>query len=156
MNAGTHRKDAGALPDGNAFPAELHWAAHPLLDEPPAKSALLIAIILGVSVVASVSFGGIGYGLLSMALLAVALSRYFVPTRYALDGAGAQVSHLGARRQISWAQVRSIGMDAQGVFLSPFSRPHRLAPFRGCFLRFGNNRDEIIRFVRTHVPAGAP
>ena len=139
------------------FPPQerLYWAVHPLLDEPRAKSGLLIAILLALSAGVSISFESVGYGLLTLGLLTASLSRYFLPTRYALDARGVVISHLSVRRQIPWGRFRRVCVYPEGVFLSPFSRPNRLEPFRGCFLRFGKHRDEVIHGVQTHIDCGA-
>ena len=130
---------------------ELRWIAHPLRDDPPTRSALLLALLLGVSIVVSFSFQNGWLGFLSLGLLVASLSRYFFPTRYVLDGAGVGIFHLASRRQIPWGQIRRYTTDANGIFLSPFERPHRLETFRGNFLRFSGNREEVIRFVCTQV-----
>ena len=136
--------------------AEIRWTAHPLRDEPRAKSALLLAIVLGLSAAVSLSFGSGGYGFLTFGLLTASLSRYFLPTRYRLDTTGACISHLGVRRRAPWSQVRRVSVCPDGIFLSPFDRPNRLDAFRGHFLRCCENRDEVIRFVQTHLPHRAP
>ena len=135
---------------------ELRWTVHPLVDEPRAKSGLLLVIILGLSAVVSISFGGGGYGFLTFGLLTASLSRYLLPTRYKLSATGVRISHLGVRRQVPWAQVRRFSVCNDGIFLSPFDRPNRLETFRGHFIRFGENREDVIRFVQTQLPHGSP
>lgn len=142
---------AGSRP---AKPAvdELCWTVHPLMDESAGKTTLLVAAILAVSATAAVSFQSVAYGFLSFALLVVSMSRYFAPTRYTIGPEGAQVSHIGRRRRMAWGKVRRARVLRDGVFLSPFSRPSRLESFRGCFLAYGDREEEVVRFVRTHVP----
>ena len=135
---------------------ELRWTVHPLVDEPRAKSGLLLVIILGLSAVVSISFGGGGYGLLAFGLLTASLSRYFLPTRYRLSVTGVRISHLGMQRQVPWEQVRRFSTHPDGIFLSPFDRPNRLDAFRGHFIRFGKNREDVIRFVQTQLPHASP
>jgi len=125
-----------------------------LRDEPVGKTASLVAVILAVSATAAISFQNLGYGLLSAVLLGAAMLRYFVPTRLSLGPDGAQVVHLGRRRKMAWSEVRAVRVLSDGVFLSPFARPSRLESFRGCFLACGANREEVIAFVRTHLPEG--
>jgi hypothetical protein len=136
--------------------SELRWSVHPLLQEPPGKSALLLAIVLGLSAGVAFSFNSGSYGFLCFALITTSLSRYFFPTRYALNSTGVQTSHLGVRRRVPWEQIRRCRIDPDGVFFSPFNRSSRLDPFRGCFLRFGNNRNEVIEFVRPYIPHRSP
>jgi hypothetical protein len=129
------------------------WKVHPLADEPWLKSAALVLLVCAVSAAAGLSFEGWLYGAVSLAALAASLSRYLLPTHYALDESQLRIRHLGRQQQRPWQQCRRADVHDDGVFLSPFARPHRLDPFRGCFLRFGRNRDAVLRFVREHVPA---
>jgi hypothetical protein len=130
---------------------ELRWTVHPLLEEPAAKSVLLIAIILGITAGVTISFESGPFGFLSFAFLSGSLSRYFLPTRYALDEAGVCIVHAGVRRRIPWQRVRRVNVSRDGILLSPTERPSRTDSFRGCFLRFRGNGDEVTHFVRVHV-----
>lgn len=131
--------------------SELHWTVHPLRHEPPAKTALLILIILGAPVPVALAFETPAFGFLAAVLLTASMSRYFAPTRYALLEEHVLIAHLGARRTTPWDRIRRRTVLPDGVFLSPFARPHRLDPFRGCFLRFRDNRDEVIAYVEARL-----
>jgi hypothetical protein len=50
-----------------------------------------------------------------------------------------------------WSQYRSCYPDKNGVLLSPFVRPSRLENFRGTYIRFWNNREEVVSFVKTMI-----
>ena len=130
---------------------ELRWTVHPLLEESASRSVLLIAIILGISAGVTISFESGVYGFLSFAFMTGSLSRYFLPTRYALDEAGVCIVHAGVRRRIPWRRVRRVNVSRDGILLSPTEGPSRLDSFRGCHLRFRGNGDEVTRFVRAHV-----
>ncbi|MDP6778292.1 MAG: hypothetical protein QGI83_16170 [Candidatus Latescibacteria bacterium] len=116
------------------------------------RSVLLSATIVGLSAVVWLSFGGWSYGLLSFCLLTGALLRFYVPTRYRLDDDGVEVSFLGVERVTPWSRIRRIRSDRRGAFLSPFDRPSRLDAYRGVYLRFSGNRDEVMRFVCHRLP----
>ena len=135
---------------------ELHWTVHPLRHERPEKTALLVVIILGVPVLAALAFETPAFGFLAAVLLTASMSRYFAPTRYALLQEHILIAHLGARRTTPWGRVRRRTVLPDGVFLSPFDRPHRLDPFRGCFLRFRDNRDEVIAYVEARLANASP
>ena len=126
------------------------WTSHPLREEPLAKSVLLVLIILGVAFIVGVSFQSITFALLSLALLTAAMSRYFFSTRYVLEAHGFTISHIGTRRQYLWTNFRRAARHPDGVFLSPFAKPHRLDTFRGQFLR-SKNPTEIYRVVQKHI-----
>ena len=128
----------------------LRWRSHPLVDDSP-RSVLLVAIVGVVCVGVGVAFDGIGYALLSAGFLAVSLARYFVPTHYTLDAGGATMRFLGQTRTVRWENVRRADVHRDGVHLSPFARPSRLDSFRGTFLRFCGNADEVVSFVEHKV-----
>jgi len=133
-------------PEGPAG-ERLCWRSFPLADDYP-RSLLLVAAVVAICVVAAVVFGGAGYGLIALALLALSLGRYFVPTDYELDAEGATIRLLGQARRVAWPEVRRVSVGRQGVFLSPFARPSRLDSFRGALLRFAGNADEVVSFVQ--------
>ena len=132
-------------------PTEIRWIVHPFVQESKCKSILLILIVLGFGVLVSISFEGNIYGFLTVILLVISLSRYFFPTRFALDPIGITVSHLASRRQMAWSRLKRSVVTPDGIFLSPFSAPHRLDSFRGFYLRFSGNREEVVAFVQHHV-----
>jgi hypothetical protein len=128
----------------------LSWRSHPIRDDFP-QSLLLVAAVVAGCVAAGVAFRGVGYGLLAAALLAGSLGRYYLPTSYELDEAGVTVRFLGRVRQVRWGEVKRARVQRGGVFLSPFERPSRLDPFRGTFLRFAGNADEVVSFVESRL-----
>ena len=125
------------------------WTSHPLREEPLAKSVLLVLIILGVAFIVGISFQSITFAALSLALLTAAMSRYFFSTRYAIDARGFTIAHIGTRKY-SWTNFRRVVRHSDGVFLSPFAKPHRLDTFRGQFLR-SKNPAEIYHVVQQHI-----
>ena len=139
----------------NSRSETLYWTVHPFLQESRFKSTLLIAIILVLSVTIAFSFKGAGWGFLTLAVLTAAMSRYFLPTRYTLNDRGVTISHLGSRRHLPWAGFHRAVPQPDGVFLSPFNNPHRLDTFRGCFIRFKDNQNEVLSVVQNHIPPKA-
>ncbi len=140
-------RDEEALADHIVAGETLRWRSFPLVDDFP-RSLVLVAAVVAICVVVAMAFGGAGYGLLSLALLGVSLARYFVPTNFELDEEGATVRLLGQVRRVPWSQVRRVSVDRTGVHLSPFARPSRLDSFRGTYLRFAGNADEVVSFVK--------
>jgi hypothetical protein len=113
-------------------------------------------VVVAVSAGAALSFEGLEYGLLSLAVLLVSLSSYFFPTHYQLGEAGVQVRHLGRSRLWPWAQFCRIDRCPEGIFLSPFARPSRLDSFRGCLLRAPRDPEAVRHFAQRHVGSAAP
>ena len=133
-------------PSAGIIPA-LSWRSWPLVDEAP-RSCFLVGVTLGVCVLVGVAFGGIRYGLLAAGMLAVALGRYFLPTRFELNESGVTARFCGQTRHMNWSNVGRIVVQEAGVFVSPFVKPSRLDSFRGVFVRFVDNADEVVTFVR--------
>jgi len=138
---------------GNA-PVMLKWRSYPLVDDFP-KSLALVGLLAGVCVLVGFAFGGAGYGLLAAVLLGASLARYLLPTRFVLDAGGVTIRLLGHDRHVAWSQIKRISVQRAGVFLSPFERSSRLDSFRGTFLRFAGNADEVRSFVESKVPLAA-
>ena len=134
------------------MPQKLAWRSHPVVDDFP-RSLFLVAVAAAVCVGVGLSFGGAGYGLLAAALLFGSLARYFLPASYELDAVGVTVRFLGRTRRVHWSEVRRVAVFRQGVHLSPFERPSALDPFRGTFLRFAGNADEVVIFVERQMAA---
>jgi hypothetical protein len=130
-----------------APPRTLRWRSWPLTENLP-RSILRVALFLGLCALVGVGFGGWEYALLAMVLVGLSLLRFFLPTTYVLDEQAATARVLGPARKLPWSQVRRVGVGPAGVFLSPFERPSRLDSFRGMFLRFAHNADEVTSFVR--------
>ncbi len=131
----------------------LRWESHPLRREKPAKSILLVALIVASSAAAAFGFEHWFYGIFSLGALTASLSRYFFPTYYVLDGEGVSSEHLGFKQRRSWAEFRRVDEHRDGIFLRPSARLGRLDSFRGVFLRFDKNREDVARFIRCHVPS---
>ena len=127
------------------------WEIHPLRWEKRAKSVLLVAILIISSLAAAIGFEHWFYGIFSCFVLTFALSRYFFPTHYMLDNHGVEYQHLNFRRRRSWTEFRSVEVHRDGVFLRSLDRPSRLDSFRGLFLKFHQNREEVVYFVRCHA-----
>ena len=119
------------MPRGADRPGPLAWRSHPFVEGGPVRAALSLAAVGAASAAAAWSSGRSFYGVVALALLGSSLSRYFAPTRYRLDAEGAEISHLGRRRQIGWSAVGMARTLSYGIYLSPLSRPGRLDSFRG-------------------------
>ena len=56
-------------PAEGELPEELLWSTHPLLEDRPLKSIVLVAVVVALSGAVAVSFQSVGYGFLSFGLL---------------------------------------------------------------------------------------
>ena len=131
----------------------VRWRSHPIVGEYP-RSLLCPAIVLAICVGVYYSFESLGWALLSAGFFAVSLARYFLPTSYELNADGVRVSFFFTVKSIRWSSVRRVDGHRQGLHLSPFERPSLLDSFRGTFLRFRDNADEVVSFVESKVGTG--
>ena len=129
----------------------LEWTCHPLRSESRLRTASLCALLAVCSAASWVGLDGFGYGLLALLVLAASVSRYLLPTRYALDGSVLRRTHLLRTREWPWSTFRRIDRHRDGLFLSPFDRSSRLDSFRGVFLPLDQNGSAVTAFVRAQV-----
>src|SRR4029453_13454995 len=100
------------------------------------------ALAVGLALLAGAGAGGI-YGrdpvlaAISLAVLTLSLSSYYLPTHVRLDGAGIELTTpFGARRR-DWDALQTYVADARGITVSPYRRPSMLEAYRGMRLLYG-------------------
>jgi hypothetical protein len=113
-----------------------------------------VAIAAGAAA-AGVGFQNVLLGLLAGILLVAAVSDYLFPIRYTLGLDGIEARGLWHRRRMTWKQVRRVGQDDLGVKLSPLPRPSRLEAYRGIYLWFADNADDVMASIAHHTQAEA-
>ncbi len=116
-------------------------------------TAATVALVLLVLCVVYLAFGHVGWVAISAVFLFGSLAPFFLPTTYSLDDDGISVRGPFGTTRRAWSALRSHRVGAQGVLLSPFSRPSRLEGFRGIHLRFQDNRDEVMALVTSQTKA---
>lgn len=118
--------------------------------------AVAVALfVLAMSLAVDVLFGSVWWGALALLLLGVSVAPYYVGATYAVSEEGAAAAGLFGTHRRRWADVKGCFPDADGVLLSPFARPTRLAYTRGLYLRFADNRDEVLTRVEAFVEQAA-
>lgn len=73
---------------------------------------------------------------------------YWLPQRFKLDGNGASMRCGISVTSIEWSAVKRALPTEEGLHLSPLAKDGRLDSFRGVYLRFSNNREEVLEAVR--------
>lgn len=84
----------------------------------------------------------------SATFLIGSLYSYFVPFRYTFYEEEIVVTSLFYRKVKPWSTFHSFYIDRNGVLLSPFAKPSRLENFRGTYVRFGTNRENVLAFIK--------
>ena len=135
------------LPEKNK---QLVWRVHPLFDK-PLQSLVLVVLLLLILFLINLNFPEPGWTTLATIILLLSLGKYFIATTYEIDNTGITVKFMGIKRKFRWETYRRYESCPNGLFLSPFQSPHRLDNFRGLFLLYGRNRDEVIAFVQNRL-----
>jgi len=83
-------------------------------------------------------------------MILAATAEFWLGTVYKLDEEGASSRTGLSYGRILWKDVKRVVVTQVGIKLSPLDESTRLAPFRGVFLRFGDeDRVRIEQAVRT-------
>lgn len=135
---------------GAPDPVLLQWVSQ------PAKSRPRVAVVVGVFIVVLVFlsylltespvFAGV-----AAVILWGSLSQFYLRTTFEFTEKKVRVKYLVNKIEKEWSQYRSFYVDKNGVLLSPFVRPSRLENFRGLYVRFADNRDEVVAIVKTKI-----
>ncbi len=128
----------------------LSWRCHPATRRPLVTVAVsLFVIIVGLAVYYSTDSRA--FTVLALVVMLGSLAKFYFPTSYRLTEKTVTVKTTTTTITKPWSQYRSYYPDKNGVLLSPFPEPSRLENFRGLYLMFSGNRDEVIAFVRERV-----
>jgi hypothetical protein len=128
----------------------LEWSCHPVRRRPAVSVAVTVFIFI---VTISIYYATMSkwFAILAAVILLASLAKFYFPTAYRLSDRRIVVKTTTQTLSKEWSLYRSFYPDKNGVLLSPFVGPSRLENFRGLYLMFNNNRDEIIAFVRERI-----
>ena len=126
------------------------WRVHPLREN-WTRSILLLLLLFLLYLGIYWLFQSAFITLLSAIFVTSSLYRYFMPYRYELYENQLVVTAPLYRLTKPWDAFRSFYVDNNGVLLSPFAKPSRLENFRGVYVRFGENRSEVLDFIREKI-----
>jgi len=87
---------------------------------------------------------------LPIVALTSAMAEYLFPIHYRVTTRGAYVSCFLSRLFLAWPEVKRARHGADGVFLSPLTRPSRLDQFRGLRLAFAADNEEAVLATIRH------
>lgn len=130
--------------------ALLEWSVWPW-KESVRRTAVVVAVIIGVGVAASFLLRAAFWGFFSVLILFASLHTYFSRTTYRLDDRQVVVKSSVGTVAKKWSAFKRYYVDRKGVTLSPFARPSRLEPFRSTRLLYGGNRDAVVAFVSERI-----
>ncbi|MCP4584064.1 MAG: hypothetical protein GY839_20825 [candidate division Zixibacteria bacterium] len=125
----------------------LSWVSHPARARRTA-SLLTLIFMHAVFVVVYMISQSFWMVTLAGAIFMGALSTFFFPTRYEITKDKVKVKYLFTRIEKEMSMYRTFYPDKNGILLSPFTRPSRLENFRGLYVRYHRNKDEVDTFVK--------
>jgi hypothetical protein len=128
----------------------LEWTCHPVKRR-PLVSVLVTLFIFAVVAVVFYTTESKAFGVLAAVVMLASLAKFYFPTTYSLTHKRITIKTTTQTLHKDWSIYRSCYPDKNGILLSPFVRPSRLENFRGVYLMFNNNRDEVISFVKAHI-----
>lgn len=129
---------------------KLEWTVHPLKANWKVSIGL-IAFLIAINTAVYFSFDSLTFLFLSIVFLFGSLSSFFLPTTYILNNEGITVKSVFRKSTRNWSYFKSYYSERKGVFLSPFPQPSRLENFRGLFIRFNNNKAEVVEFIKQRL-----
>jgi hypothetical protein len=133
-----------------AAPVALEWTSHPVKRR-PLLSAVVTLFILLLAILVQTMTSSTLFGVLALVVLMASLTKFYFPTSYQLTDRHVTVKTTLQTLSKDWSIYRSCYPDKNGILLSPFPEPSRLENFRGLYIMFSDNKDEVTAFVKAHI-----
>jgi len=129
---------------------ELTWSVYPLT-ESFKRFFLVITITLIFCWIVYISLNDyILVAVLMILVFLISLSPVLFPTRFTLNNNEIKVKRILETKR-SWSRFRGFYWDNNGVQLTTFTHSSRLDAYRGLFLKFSDNKDEVLDFIKEHL-----
>jgi len=128
----------------------LEWLSHPATRRPWVTIGVSVFIVV-CAVLVYLVMDSKAFATLALVVLFASLAKFYFPTRYRLDDTGITIKTTTQTLHKDWALYRTFYPDKNGVLLSPFAEPSRLENFRGIYLIFAKNGDEVVEFIKRRI-----
>ncbi len=142
--------DSGGAANVEKEPIILDWICHPAKRNKKVTIAVSIFIAILVTVVYYATFS-VWFTILGFLILTGSLAGFYFPSHYQFTNSKIIVKTKMQTLEKKWSQYRSYYSDKNGVLLSPFGRPSRLENFRGIYIKFWNNKEEVMAIVKDKI-----
>jgi len=133
---------------------KITWISHPARENP-----VKLGMVITITTLFLIFFwfvAGPWWCILTVIVVFLSLYPFWVPTKYALDQEGIEVSRFLYRRKFPWSRFRRYEVDSGGIFLGTFRKPSRLDPFRGLYLVGGHKHPEAVDLVKERIKTDTP
>ena len=131
---------------------ELAWTTFPVKRN-PVKSGLVSLFLLIVTWVVYGMTSSVFFAALALIALFASVAKFYLPTYFTLTNRMIIIKSTTQTIKKDWSMFRSYYPDKNGVLISPFIEPSRLENFRGLYLIFEKNKDEVLAVVSKHILA---
>jgi len=145
-SAGTQASETAAQDDRPA----LGWTVHPMKRKPIISFAVTVFVILIAIVVFSWT-QSLWFMILALVIMLGSLAKFYFSTSYKLSSRGVAVKTTTQTLFKEWSIYRSCYPDKKGILLSPFVEPSRLENFRGLYVMFEGNNEQVTAFCREQI-----
>ena len=137
------------------------WHAHPARAHPGRAVGTTIAIVVISGLIFTLCFfDGLSLatssivGSAALAVLVIALNRFYFPSRFEFDDEKITAIHPLKRHDMQWNRVQRFLHDENGGYLSTRANRSRLDAFQGMHLLFEESRrDDIVRKIQSKITA---
>ncbi|MFH2047836.1 MAG: hypothetical protein ABIJ12_00160 [bacterium] len=133
----------------------LEWRCHPATRKPWVTLGVSVFVLV-ISMLVFAATDSKGFSFLSLLVMFASLAKYYFPTCYRMTDEKISIKTTTQTLHKEWKIFRSFYPDKNGVLLSPFVRPTRMENFRGLYVMFSNNRDEVMEYVKAHINTNPP
>jgi len=128
----------------------LDWICHPAKRNMKVTVGVSILIAILVVVVYYATFS-VWFTILGFLILTGSLAGFYFPSHYQFTKDKIIIKTKMQTLEKKWSQYRSYYSDKNGVLLSPFARPSRLENFRGIYIKFWYNKEEVMAIVKDKI-----
>jgi hypothetical protein len=133
-----------------AEPTLLSWSTHPAKARPKVTALVIVFLLVLVTSVYLLTLSAV-FSVVAALVLYGSLTQYFTKTTFEFTDTRVRVKYAVNKIEKEWKQYRSYYPDKNGVLLSPFPSPSRLENFRGLYVRFAGNKDQVMEIVRQKI-----
>ena len=128
----------------------LAWTTHPIKKRPVAAILVTLFILVIPFIVLSITSSRI-FGFLSLVVLFASVAKFYFPTYFTLTDTEVIIKSSTQTIKKKWSEFRSYYPDKNGIQLSPFVDKSRLENFRGLYIIFDDNAEDVLRIVSQKI-----
>lgn len=124
----------------------MKWRVHPAKTN--IRKTVISLVFLCIFILLITVIYGIPWALLGVTFLFVSLYSYYFPTTYQITEDELIIKTIFTTTKRNLSEFKKVYFGKNGVLLSPFKHKTFLNNFRGVFLLFPADREEIIKYFK--------